>query len=213
MIRQSSFFWFLTQLKIFHYIVDETIKVNEEFLATRQTDRILIGKRTGFAFYRDARLDRKILIGVFEGSARVNNYFDGPFDQLPDNFIEGEVLQKALSEAYPDVAGKIDRFGHYADGSRVAISPYTYYRNEEDLLPFHTCATDTAIPADYYYACFVMDLGRNGTPPGLWAYKLLEPAQREHTDQISKRPHKSLAANNSNSETSRRWKLVAHYRR
>ena len=29
-----------------------------------RTDRILIGKRTGFAFYRDHLLDRKILIGV-----------------------------------------------------------------------------------------------------------------------------------------------------
>jgi hypothetical protein len=166
------FLIFNSRLKIFHYVLDETVRVNEEFLSMRQTDRILIGRRTGFAFYQDARLDRKILIGVFEGNARVNNYFDGPFDQLPDNFIKGDDLQKALIEAAPNLAGKIDRFGHYFDGSgRVSISPYTYYRTEADLLPFHVCATDTRITAENYYACFVMDMDWTGGKPGIWAYK------------------------------------------
>jgi len=77
-----------SKLKIFLYILDETVKVADELFPSRRTDRILIGKRTGFAYYRDHKLDRKILIGVFEGNSRVNNYFDGPFDQLPDNFVE-----------------------------------------------------------------------------------------------------------------------------
>jgi hypothetical protein len=166
------FLVFNSSLKIFHYVLDETVPVNEEFLSMRQTDRILIGKRTGFAFYHDSRRDRKILIGVFEGNARVNNYFDGPFDQLPDNFIEGDVLQKALIEAAPSLAGQIDRFGHYSNGSgRVSISPYTYYRTEADLLPFHACATDIRIAAENYYACFVMDMDWTGGKPGIRAYK------------------------------------------
>jgi hypothetical protein len=155
------FLVFNSRLKMFHYVLDETVRVNEEFLARRQTNRILIGKRTGFAFFHDIKLNRKILIGVFEGNARVNNYFDGPFDQLPDNFIEGDILQKALIEAQPDLAGKIGRLGHFADGSgRVSISPYAYYRTEADLLPFHLCATDPRIPAE------------NGTPT-ISAYKRL----------------------------------------
>jgi hypothetical protein len=36
------------------------------------------------------------MIGAFEGNMRANNYFDGPFDQLPDNFIEGEALRAAI---------------------------------------------------------------------------------------------------------------------
>jgi hypothetical protein len=163
------FLLFNSRLKIFHYVLDETVPVNEEFLAMRQTSRILIGKRTGFAFFHDARLDRKILIGVFEGNARVNNYFDGPFDQLPDNFIAGDILRNALIEAQPDLAGKIGRLGHFADGSgRVSISPYAYYRTEADLLPFHICATDPRIAAENYYACFVMDW--SSSPPALSAY-------------------------------------------
>jgi uncharacterized protein (DUF1778 family) len=146
------------RLKIFHYILDETIEVADQLLRAATTDRILIGKRTGFAYYRDHKLDRKILIGVFEGNARVNNYFDGPFDQLPDNFIEGNALHDAIIAVEPHLAGKIDRYGISPDGAdRYMISPYRHYRTEEELLIFHSCATDRSIPASLYYACFVFE--------------------------------------------------------
>ena len=79
-----------SKAKVFHYILDETAPVPDQLEPSPRSDRLLVGKRTGFAYYRDHRLDRKILIGVFEQNVRLNNYFDGPFDQLPDNFIEGE---------------------------------------------------------------------------------------------------------------------------
>jgi hypothetical protein len=146
------------KLKIFHYLLDETIRVADEFDRAVTTDRILIGKRTGFAFYRDHKRNRKILIGVFEGNARINNYFDGPFDQLPDNFIEGEALRSAILEVEPSLAGHIDRFGSSPDGTdRYMIAPYVHYRSEEDLLIFHSCAENKKIPAEMYYACFVFD--------------------------------------------------------
>jgi hypothetical protein len=106
-----------SKLKVFHYVLDETSKVPEEFFKTARPDRILIGRRTGFAFYRDHRLDRKILIGAFEANSVLNTYFDGPFDQLPENFIEGETLRGAIVDADPSAKGKVDRLGHYADGS------------------------------------------------------------------------------------------------
>lgn len=147
-----------SRLKIFHYILDETVKVADGFLWTHETDRILIAKRSGFAFYHDQQRNRKILIGVFEANARVNNAYDGPFDQLPDNFIEGDKLQRAIIEVDPEMAGKIDRFGGLLNGSgRYIIAPYKYYRSEEDLLAFHRCATNKRIPATDYYACFSMD--------------------------------------------------------
>ncbi|WP_163364710.1 hypothetical protein, partial [Escherichia coli] len=74
-----------------------------------------VGQRTGFAFYRDG--DRKILIGVNERNSRLNTYFDGPFDQLPENFIEGETLREAIVAAAPEIKGKIDRLGTFSDGS------------------------------------------------------------------------------------------------
>jgi hypothetical protein len=94
-----------SRLKIFHYILDETERVADLFFPSKKSERILIGKRTGFAFYKDHRLDRKILIGAFEGNIRANNYFDGPFDQLPDNFIEGEALRSAILSVPPAAQG------------------------------------------------------------------------------------------------------------
>ena len=150
------FLIFNPRLKIFLYVLDETVQVADDFVAAKATDRILIGKRTAFAFYRDHRLDRKILIGVFEGNSLANNYLDGPFDQLPDNFIEGEELREAILAVDPSYRGKIDRLGGSPDGSeRFLIAPYANYRTEGDLLPFHACATSTRIPRDRYYACFV----------------------------------------------------------
>jgi hypothetical protein len=146
-----------TKLKLFHYILDESA-LTETFARTTETDRIVIGQRTGMAFYRDHRLERKILIGVFEGNARVNNYFDGPFDQLPDNFIQGETLRSALLEVEPELKGRIDRFGASPDGqTRFMISPYLHYRDEADLLIFHDCAENKELAAELYYACFLVE--------------------------------------------------------
>ena len=55
------FFVYNSRLKIFHYLLDETVKVADDLYAASGTDRILIGRRTGFAFYRDHHVDRKIL--------------------------------------------------------------------------------------------------------------------------------------------------------
>src|SRR5262249_6763808 len=51
-----------SKAKVFHYILDETISPSDVLEPLARNDRILVGKRTGFAFYRDHRLDRKILI-------------------------------------------------------------------------------------------------------------------------------------------------------
>jgi hypothetical protein len=152
------FLLFNSKLKVFHYILDETVEAADQLIRVSITDRILIGKRTGFAFYRDLRINRKILIGVFEGNSRVNNYFDGPFDQLPDNFIEGEALREAILAVEPQLAGKIDRFGISPGGAdRYLIAPYRHYRTEDDLLVFHNCTTDKRVPAANYYECFVFE--------------------------------------------------------
>ena len=114
------FLVFNSKLKIFHYILDETGKPVDELIPTARTDRIMIGRRTGFAYYLDHFLDRKILIGVVDANVSANSYLDGPFDQLPDNFIDGETLRKSIIEAEPRFAGKIDRFGFFLTAA-VAI--------------------------------------------------------------------------------------------
>jgi hypothetical protein len=147
------------KLKVFHYILDETVKVAEDFFADERHDRILLGKRTGFAFYKDRLRDRKILIGVYEANFRLNTHFDGPFDQLPDNFIEGEALRQAILEVDPRLKGKIDRFGSFLDTDgavRFQIKPYASYKTVGELYDLDKCATSRLHRASYY-TCFVAE--------------------------------------------------------
>jgi hypothetical protein len=160
------FLIFNRKLKIFHYVLDETVPVADELFPAHFTNRILIGRRTGFAFYDEHRLKRKILIGVYEANSSVNNAFDGPFDQLPDNFIKGDELRDAIIAADPSQAGRIDRHGGSEDGaSRYLIGPYIYYRDEQELMAFHECATNKQLPSDLYWACFVV-AGEDGQETG-----------------------------------------------
>jgi len=152
------FLIFNPKLKIFHFVLDETIKPADPLRPSAATDRILIGARTGFAYYRDLRMDRKILVGVFQGNSWVNNQFDGPFDQLPDSFIKGDELRDAILSVEPSLAGQIDRYGGSPDGSgRFLIAPYLYYSTEEELRVFHQCTTSKRVPQAAYYQCFVID--------------------------------------------------------
>jgi hypothetical protein len=160
------FLMFNPKLKVFHYILDETVKVTDQLTRAKRTNRILIGQRTGFAFYHDLRLDRKILIGVFENNATVNNYFDGPFDQLPDNFVQGDELREAILAVDPSLKGEIDRFGGSPDGAtRFLIGPYQHYTSENDLYIFHQCATSKRVPREAYYQCFAV--GEADDSPGI----------------------------------------------
>lgn len=162
-----------TKLKNFVYILNETVKTTDELFPYEGTDRILVGKRTGFVYYRDHKLDRKILIGVLNTNVLLNNYFDGPFDQLPDNFIEGDALREAILEQRPDLKGRIDRFGRIRGSEiRYTIAPYLMYFELKELDSFHKCASSHVRDATYYN-CFV-------------AAKLgFDPAEQEFDDSVA----------------------------
>jgi hypothetical protein len=147
-------------LKIFHYVLNEQAPVPDVFVPTDYSERILIGHRTGYALYADQQIARKILIGVHAANAAVNNYFDGPFDQLPDNFIEGDTLKDAIGASDPSAAGQIDRYGYFATGEgRYLIGPYLQYSTAADLVVFDLCATNSALPPEQYPACFSIQGG------------------------------------------------------
>ncbi|HRF08945.1 MAG TPA: hypothetical protein PL193_09920 [Xanthobacteraceae bacterium] len=162
------FLVFNAKLGLFHYILDETIPLSDRLTRIKATDRIEIGTRTGFAFYRDLKRERRILIGAFEDNVLGNNYFDGPFDQLPDNFIEGDDLLKAILQVAPHLQGTIDRFGGSFDGSeRFLIAPYMTYRLDADLMRAHHCATGPQGKGPRYYACFQLDQAPEPPPAKL----------------------------------------------
>jgi hypothetical protein len=160
--------------KTFLYVLHEEAAATDRYTKSSFSDDIMIGSRTSFAYIRDAKAPRHILIGVFVGNTEVNNMFDGPFDQIPDNFIEGEALRNALLEIEPGMKGKIDRYGSLPDGSeRYAITTYVYYDFPEDLRSVAECARPEKSPAEYY-ACF------NGERPG---EKSAVPPQRTDSAQ------------------------------
>jgi hypothetical protein len=150
------FLIFNTKAKVFHYLRDETARAGDEFAPPQFSDRIEIGKRTGFAFYNDG--NRKILIGVDRRQSRLNTYLDGPFDQLPENFIEGETLREAIHAADPPSKGKIDRLGYFTDREgRYLIHPYMRYREIRELAVFPRCMASKSVPAGLRPRCFVID--------------------------------------------------------
>lgn len=144
-----------SRLKIFHYLLDETVAPTDQWVPAGVGGVVRIGKRTGFAFYRDGA--RNVLIGVNERNSRLNNFFDGPFDQLPENAIEGEELRSAILTGDPAVRGQIDRLGNFLDGSgRYLIHPYLLYRSPADLAVFHRCMTAKRIADAQRPRCFVI---------------------------------------------------------
>lgn len=148
------FLVFNDKLKLFLYVVDDSMPLPEETFPAREGSPITIGRRTGFAYFRDLKLPRQVLVGVFEDNLLLNTYYDGPFDQLPDNFIEGETLRSAILAATPRLKDRIDRFGRALDRNiRYAIKPYRAYIEPSDLAPIERCAREREQHADYY-ACF-----------------------------------------------------------
>jgi hypothetical protein len=178
-----------TRLKLFLYVLDETGPQSDQLVTAQKSDRILIGQRTGFAFYRDHKLNRRILIGVFETNSQVNNYFDGPFDQLPDNFLDGDTFRDMILEVAPYLKGQIDRYGSSFDGeTRYMIAPYLHYSTENDLAIFHTCATSRRIPTELYYACFAID--EEAERPALMADRKATPEKPAKKGKKSKKKKK-----------------------
>jgi hypothetical protein len=136
----------------FFWILNEDVNIPETFSEINKD--IEIGNRTDFAFYRDTLNHRKILIGVDGMNAMLNNWYDGPFDQLPDNYISsGQIeIKKYLMEAYYLDSTEIDQYGNYTDdeGVRVAIAPYYAYYLVDDLVErVEACKDGTASESEF----------------------------------------------------------------
>jgi hypothetical protein len=140
--------------KAFMYLLNETPKV-DLYDATKLSPAVTLGNRTSFAFYKDKLLNRQILIGDFVGHTMLNDYFDGPFDQLPDNYVKGTELRDAILEVEPRLKDqKADRYGADPTGEfRYGITSYKYYGYINELKPIVDCAEKNTDPA-IYYKCF-----------------------------------------------------------
>jgi len=122
----------------FRFILDETAPLPDVLQSI--DDKLMMGLRSGFAFYLDKELDRKVLVGVDMGNVAVNNYYDGPFDQLADNFIIDDRFKSYLLRAYDSLeANKINNQGVSLgdDGKpgtgRIALHPLLMYNSLQHL--------------------------------------------------------------------------------
>ncbi len=140
--------------KAFLYLLNETPKV-DLYESTPLSPAVTVGNRTSFAFYKDKLMNRQILIGDFVGHTMLNDYFDGPFDQLPDNYVEGTALLDSILQVEPGLKGENpDRYGADKTGEfRYGITSYRYYSHIGDLKPVVDCAEKNGDPA-VYYKCF-----------------------------------------------------------
>ena len=127
---------FDTKRNAFRFVLDETAKLPDVF--EEPEPGLLVGRLSGFAFVSDAPRKRKVLVAVDADNMRRNNYWDGPFDQLADNFVPA-ALQGMMDKAYPYARGRVDRRGCFrnADGSRsvsrLALTPFQTYNSPAEL--------------------------------------------------------------------------------
>ncbi|MEO1718984.1 MAG: hypothetical protein AAFR23_02025 [Pseudomonadota bacterium] len=144
------------RLRVFAYVLNERSAKRDAFVAIEKDGRIAIGKRTGFALYTHHHLDRRVLIGVHGLNTVVNNYFDGPADQLPENHIKNDNLRRAIEAADPTLKDQLDPFGYFLSGEgRYLIAPYIQYYDTADLKPYDDCASAADLPKSQYDGCFI----------------------------------------------------------
>jgi len=128
----------------FAFYLNETSASRDKYIPLAKASPFELGLRTGFVYWFNKARNRRLLVAVHEQNVELNNALDGPFDQLPDNFIKGEMLRDAILHARPDVKGKIDRYGNFAgEKQRFLISPYISYFHAEDLKPLALCIKKT----------------------------------------------------------------------
>ena len=119
----------------FNWVLNEEEPLSDVLMPLR--DGLLVGRKSGFAFWVDrAHGDRKTLIAIRGASATRNDYYDGPFDQLADNYVEQTNISEYMQRAAPSLRGRIDKYGYFTDRdrpSRVSISPYYVYFSNDAL--------------------------------------------------------------------------------
>lgn len=131
--------------EVFLWLLDETGLPGELEILAKD---VWLDRLAGYVFLSDGERREKrrlVLVGVRSANVRRNNYWDGPFDQLPDNHVHRD-LREFIEAAYPHARGRIDRRGVFTDdaGRRVAIAPYIEYELVDDVLERLSSASSTA---------------------------------------------------------------------
>ena len=129
------FLIFNTNRNFFLWVLNEEEPYSDVLMPLQ--DDLVVGRKSGFAFWVDrAHDDRKVLVAIRGASATRNDYYDGPFDQLADNYVDQTNIAEYMVRAAPSLNGRIDKYGYFTTRdrpSRVSISPYYVYFSGEAL--------------------------------------------------------------------------------
>jgi hypothetical protein len=146
--------------KYFMYVLNDEGRVPETFVAVGRD--VLVGRRTGYAFFSDTANARKILVGAHGRSVERNNWYDGPFDQLPDNYVARTRIRSYIEQAYPYLRGKVDKYGGYTSdkGSRALIFSYLMYYDIKEVKQLVHSSRTSRLTKDEFYAAITPDPSR-----------------------------------------------------
>jgi len=152
---------FNNEVSRLYLILNEDRYVRDQF--RNLNEDIVIGERTGFAFYDDKENNRKILIGVKGENTLQNNWYDGPHDQIPDNYVHLGYIPKYLEylEAnYPEMKGRMDKYGHFIgqEGGRIALAPYMVYFSEQELIDVVSACKKIDQTKSRLYDCLTLQI-------------------------------------------------------
>lgn len=156
-----QFFLLFNQVKkFFFWVLNEEGLIPDTLDKLGDTTDLLRGRRSGFVFWVDSRYqDRKVLASIRQQSVERNDYFDGPFDQLADNYADEVRVSEFIVKASPSLEGKIDKFGYFTDqenAMRVALSMYATHYYDQQVLDFMQAARASADIYEY--------ISRRGVP-------------------------------------------------
>lgn len=151
-VIDESGFWFVLLFHEptaqFYFVLEPCQPLPESLSRAGSTLPIEVGQESRYVFLLDEATGRRVLCGVHASNIRQNNYFDGPFDQVPPRLP----LREMLERAYPYVRyrGGIDEHGNFVrlEGQRVAISPYQAYESLGALTNWlgHVDASECPLP-------------------------------------------------------------------
>ena len=140
------FLLFNEQKDYFFWVLNEEDGVPDILDPVDEDGDILVGRRSGFAFWVDAaHEDRKVLASIRQHSVTRNDYYDGPFDQLADNYADEVHISDYMIKANPALEGRINQFGYYVIDQygneverplRVALSVYQTYYTQSQFMQF-----------------------------------------------------------------------------
>lgn len=116
----------------FYMLLDESEGCPDRLEAT--DEGLTLGARTGFVYFDETDLDRRLLIGVRLSNIAENNYFDGPGDQVPYEVP----IRDLLHLAYPHTLLEpgIDEHGVLLgtpEWQRIAVTPFHRYQTLDEL--------------------------------------------------------------------------------